>query len=67
MNDLALTNARIVLDDGVIHGTLIARNGLIRLVEEGSTQSPGAIDCEGDYVIPEIGRASCRERVFALV
>ncbi|MBD8872663.1 alpha-D-ribose 1-methylphosphonate 5-triphosphate diphosphatase [Rhodanobacter sp. DHB23] len=52
MNDLALTNARIVLDDGVIHGTLIARNGMIRLVEEGSTQAPGAIDCEGDYVIP---------------
>jgi alpha-D-ribose 1-methylphosphonate 5-triphosphate diphosphatase len=52
MNDLALTNARIVLNDGVIHGTLIARNGLIRLVEEGSTQAPGAIDCEGDYVVP---------------
>jgi alpha-D-ribose 1-methylphosphonate 5-triphosphate diphosphatase len=51
MNDLALTNARIVLNDDVIHGTLIARNGLIRLVEEGSTQAPGAIDCEGDYVI----------------
>jgi alpha-D-ribose 1-methylphosphonate 5-triphosphate diphosphatase len=52
MNDLVLTNARIVLDDGVIHGTLIARNGLIRLVDEGSTQAPNAIDCEGDYVIP---------------
>jgi alpha-D-ribose 1-methylphosphonate 5-triphosphate diphosphatase len=52
MNDLALTNARIVLDDGILHGTLIARNGIIRLVEEGSTQAPGAIDCEGDYVVP---------------
>jgi alpha-D-ribose 1-methylphosphonate 5-triphosphate diphosphatase len=52
MNDLALTNARIVLDDGVLHGTLIARNGVIRLVEEGSTQAPGAIDCEGDYIVP---------------
>jgi len=52
MNDLVLTNARIVLDDGVIHGTLIARNGLIRLVDEGSTQAPNAIDCEGDYVVP---------------
>jgi alpha-D-ribose 1-methylphosphonate 5-triphosphate diphosphatase len=52
MNDLALTNARIVLDDGVVHGTLISRNGIIRLVEEGSTQAPGAIDCEGDYVVP---------------
>ncbi|RUL63266.1 alpha-D-ribose 1-methylphosphonate 5-triphosphate diphosphatase [Dyella dinghuensis] len=52
MNDLALTNARIVLDDCILHGTLIARNGIIRLVEEGSTQAPGAIDCEGDYVVP---------------
>jgi alpha-D-ribose 1-methylphosphonate 5-triphosphate diphosphatase len=52
MNDLALTNARIVLDYGILHGTLIARNGIIRLVEEGSTQAPGAIDCDGDYVVP---------------
>ncbi|MGC1547941.1 MAG: alpha-D-ribose 1-methylphosphonate 5-triphosphate diphosphatase [Rhodanobacter sp.] len=52
MNDLVLTNARIVLDDSVVHGTLIARNGMIRLVDEGSTQAPGAIDCDGDYVIP---------------
>ncbi len=52
MNDLVLTNANIVLDDRVLHGTLIARNGLIRLIEEGPTQAPGAIDCEGDYVIP---------------
>jgi len=52
MNDLVLTNARIVLDDSVVHGTLIARNGMIRLMDEGSTQAPGAIDCDGDYVIP---------------
>ena len=52
MNDFVLTNARIVLDDSVVHGTLIARNGVIRLVDEGSTQAPGAIDCDGDYVIP---------------
>ncbi|MFC4764990.1 alpha-D-ribose 1-methylphosphonate 5-triphosphate diphosphatase [Dyella koreensis] len=52
MNDLVLTNANIVLDDRVMHGTLIARNGFIRLIDEGSTQAPGAIDCEGDYVIP---------------
>jgi len=52
MNDFVLTNARIVLDDSVVHGTLIARNGVIRLVDEGSTQAPGAIDCDGDFVIP---------------
>ncbi|WP_266167992.1 alpha-D-ribose 1-methylphosphonate 5-triphosphate diphosphatase [Dyella subtropica] len=52
MNDLVLTNANIVLDDRVLHGTLIARNGFIRLIDEGSTQAPGAIDCDGDYVVP---------------
>jgi alpha-D-ribose 1-methylphosphonate 5-triphosphate diphosphatase len=52
MNDFVLTNARIVLDHGIVHGTLIARNGFIRLIDEGSTQAPGAIDCDGDYVIP---------------
>ena len=51
MNDLAFTNARIVLGDSEIHGSLIARNGIIQRVEEGSTQAPGAIDCEGDYLI----------------
>jgi alpha-D-ribose 1-methylphosphonate 5-triphosphate diphosphatase len=52
MNDLVLTNAQLVLDDRVLHGTLIARNGFIRLIDEGPTQAPGAIDCGGDYVIP---------------
>ncbi|RDS78915.1 alpha-D-ribose 1-methylphosphonate 5-triphosphate diphosphatase [Dyella monticola] len=52
MNDLVLTNARIVLDDGVIHGTLIVGDGVIRQVDEGSTRAPNAIDCEGDYIIP---------------
>jgi len=52
MTDLVLTNANLVLDDRVLHGTLIARNGFIRLIDEGPTQAPGAIDCEGDYVIP---------------
>ena len=52
MNDLVLTNANLVLEDRVLHGTLIARNGTIRLVDEGPTQAPGAIDCQGDYLIP---------------
>jgi alpha-D-ribose 1-methylphosphonate 5-triphosphate diphosphatase len=52
MTDLVLTNANIVLEDTVLHGTLIARNGVIRLIDEGPTQAPGAIDCEGDYVVP---------------
>lgn len=52
MNDLILTNAHIVLDNTVIHGSLFARNGVICMIDEGPTPSPGAIDCEGDYIIP---------------
>ena len=52
MNDFVLTNARIVLDSSVVRGTLIASNGVIRQLDEGSTQAPGAIDCDGDFVLP---------------
>lgn len=52
MTDFILTNARLVLEDSVVHGTLIARNGVIQSVDEGATQAPGAIDCDGDFVIP---------------
>lgn len=52
MNDLILTNARIVLDNTVIHGSLLARDGMIRMIDEDPTLWRGAIDCEGDYIIP---------------
>jgi len=52
MNDLILTNAHIVLDDSVIHGTLHIRDGRIAHVDSSQTQVAGALDCEGDYLIP---------------
>jgi alpha-D-ribose 1-methylphosphonate 5-triphosphate diphosphatase len=50
--DFILTNARIVLADRVIHGTVVVRDGCIAVVAEGRSGAPGAIDCGGDYVVP---------------
>jgi alpha-D-ribose 1-methylphosphonate 5-triphosphate diphosphatase len=52
MNDLVLTAARVVLDDRVIDGTLVARDGAVVAVEPGTTRAPGALDLEGDWLLP---------------
>jgi alpha-D-ribose 1-methylphosphonate 5-triphosphate diphosphatase len=49
-----LTNARIVLPDRVILGSLSVRGTLIEAVAEGRSHLPGAIDCAGDYLIPGV-------------
>ncbi|SEL30348.1 alpha-D-ribose 1-methylphosphonate 5-triphosphate diphosphatase [Roseivivax marinus] len=52
MTDTLLTNARIVLETEVIDGTLVLRDGHIAAIEAGHTSAPGALDCEGDHLIP---------------
>ena len=57
MTDLTLTNARIVLPDAVVEGTVHVRDGRIADVSEGrangSDAAPnGAIDMEGDTIVP---------------
>lgn len=49
--DAILTNARIILGDGEVHGTVTVRNGKIEDISEGRTTAPGAIDFDGDYLI----------------
>ena len=49
-----LTNARIVLSDQVILGSLALRGSLIAAVAEGRSSLPGAIDCAGDFIIPGV-------------
>ena len=49
-----LTNARLVLSDRVILGSLELRGALIGTVAEGPSALPGAIDCAGDFVIPGV-------------
>ncbi len=52
MTDLILTNAQIVLDTEVIHGTLTVAAGQIAAIDPGATQVPGAVDLDGDMLIP---------------
>ncbi|WP_018388604.1 alpha-D-ribose 1-methylphosphonate 5-triphosphate diphosphatase [Ancylobacter sp. FA202] len=50
--DVILTNARLVLEDRVVDGTLVHSDGRIRAIDEGRSQLPAAIDCEGAYLAP---------------
>lgn len=47
-----LSNARIVTAEREFHGSLLLRDGVIAAVDEGVSQVPGALDLDGDYVLP---------------
>jgi len=47
-----LTNARLVLPDGLIEGTLVHASGVIRAVAPGRSHLPAAVDCAGAYLAP---------------
>jgi len=49
-----LTNARIVLPDAVIHGTVVLDGALIRDIQPGASHVPGALDMAGDVLMPGI-------------
>lgn len=50
MSEFALANARIVLADEVITGSVLVRDGVIAAIDAGTVQH--GEDVEGDYVIP---------------
>ncbi|MBW6423592.1 alpha-D-ribose 1-methylphosphonate 5-triphosphate diphosphatase [Rhizobium sp. XQZ8] len=50
MTELVLTNARIVLEDSILHGSVQILDGKIADISEGSTRT--GEDFEGDYLIP---------------
>ena len=50
--ETALTNARVVLPDREIDGTVVLSGGEIARVEEGRSSLPTAQDMEGGYLIP---------------
>jgi alpha-D-ribose 1-methylphosphonate 5-triphosphate diphosphatase len=50
--EVIFTNARIVLADGVLAGSVAVRAGLIAAVDGGASSLPGAIDCDGDLLMP---------------
>lgn len=47
-----LANARLVLADEVISGSLTFADGVITSIDQGTNVPTGAIDCDGDYVVP---------------
>ncbi len=52
MTETILSNATIVLPEEVVTGSLVMRNGRVAAIDEGSTTHPGAVDCEGDLIMP---------------
>lgn len=51
---MILTNATLVLPEEVLHGTVLLEDGLIREVQPGAARHPGAVDCEGDILMPGV-------------
>ncbi len=54
MNETILTNAIIVAKDEAFPGTLVLRNDAIAEVARGHSATPGAIDLEGDTLMPGV-------------
>lgn len=51
-HDLVLANARLVLPDEVVAGSLVIAGGRIAAVDTGGAVPAGATDCAGDYLAP---------------
>lgn len=47
-----LTNARLVLPERVVLGTLVHAGGVIRALDEGRSHLPAAVDCAGAVLAP---------------
>lgn len=48
--ETVLTNARLVLEDRIVPGSLVFRDGVIAEISEGNSAS--GVDMEGDYILP---------------
>lgn len=51
---IIMTNARIVLPSTVLDGHVVLRNGRIADVGEGPSHIAGALDMDGDFLIPGV-------------
>ncbi|TCI00274.1 alpha-D-ribose 1-methylphosphonate 5-triphosphate diphosphatase [Roseococcus sp. SYP-B2431] len=54
MTETIWTNARLVLPEAVVDGTIILRDGRIADIQSGNCTAPSAVDCGGDIVIPGV-------------
>ncbi len=51
-SDLVFDNARVVLRDGVLDGHVVCRGGEITDIGTGRTTISGALDLDGDFLLP---------------
>ena len=52
MREQVISNARLVLADEEIHGSLLVRDGKIADISNGPSSLSSALDVDGDFVIP---------------
>jgi alpha-D-ribose 1-methylphosphonate 5-triphosphate diphosphatase len=52
MTQTILANAMLVLPNEVIHGAICFQDGQIAAIDQGGAIPAGALDCEGDLVMP---------------
>ena len=52
MTETILSNATLILPDEVLRGQIRLSGGRIADIAGGSSVSPGAVDCQGDLVLP---------------
>lgn len=51
---MILTNARLILPDAVLDGTIVLENDKILEVQPGLSHAPGALDMAGDFLMPGV-------------
>ncbi len=52
MSETVFANAKVILPDEVITGSLLVRDGKITEINSGAGVPPGATNCDGDYLAP---------------
>src|SRR5271156_3852971 len=52
MSETVISNARLVLDEEVVLGHVCMRAGLISDIGHGASTQTGALDWEGDWLLP---------------
>ena len=52
MKETVLSNAQIVLNNEVVHGTLVIEGGVIKSIDHGVSNLSQAQDMEGDFLLP---------------
>jgi alpha-D-ribose 1-methylphosphonate 5-triphosphate diphosphatase len=52
MTETVYTNAKIILRDEILHGTIVVRDGDITQINEGASNLAQAHDFDGDFLLP---------------